>query len=467
MSRKDFQAIPLFEGEEELEQLDLSYNTIKKLENLISLPKLSVLNLAHNKITTMTNMNTLQQLKALDLSYNCISHIEGLDYLKALEILNLEANCISKVTGISHLLKLSVLKLSENKITALEFPSTLSSLKELYASHNEISSINKLELLGQLEVLDVSYNKIKNYDNKLKSLKTFLIDHNPCTESQDNEMCDKEMPFKNISNTPNYGKSTVKDYTEEQVKLIEKIRHEWKFEHLLVKSGDMAFLAVIENGTTLHLFGVSALDYLTTAEYKTSITEIIFECIRFEHVVYPPVLNELKKYTQLNSIVLINNNLSSFVLLSKLEPLGQVKKLTIKQNTICKLTTFEAFVAYRFQHLIELNGKGMTKELRAIAKEQFERFDRALPAATLANKRHLCYKKLGYSKAAIKTFSKECEMVSHQFCKKIKNESEICYERRRMAEKGINYCMSDIIHEYTEKLQHGIATSEETLNSYK
>lgn len=463
LSKKDLSAIPLFEGEELLEHLDLSCNTIKKLENLISLPKLALLNLSHNRITTMTNMNTLQQLKMLDLSHNCISQIEGLDYLKALETLNLEANCISKLTGISHLAKLAVLRLSENKVTSLEGVSNLAGLKELYVRQNEIAYLTKVDSLAQLEVLDVSHNKIEKYElsGRLKSLKVFLVDHNPCSE----KLNVRSSPFKNISNTPNYAKTSDKakseEYTEEQIKLIEKIRQEWRLEH----AGDAGFLAVIENGSTLHLFGVSALDYLTTAEHRAAITEVVFECIRFEHVVYPPVLAELKKYSLLNSIVLVNNGLSSFVLLSKLEPLGQVRKLSVRQNTVCNLVTFEAFVAYRFQHLTELNGKTMTKELRTIAKEQFEKFDRALPAATLANKRHLCYKKLGYSKAAIKAFAKECEVVSHQFCKRVKNESESCYERRKMAEKGINYSIADLVQEYTEKLHSATAVDEDALSS--
>ena len=472
LSNKELQSIPLFEGEELLEKLDLSHNTIKKLENLISLPKLNYLNLSYNKITMMTNMNTLQQLKFLDLSHNYISIIEGLDYLKSLETLNLDSNCILRIAGLSHLVKLTILKLNQNKISLLDGINTLLGLKELYIARNQITDMGKIDTLRQLEIVDVSYNNIEKYEltGRLKLLKTFKNEHKPCTEAPV-EPPAAPSSLENVSNTLNCVKNIVKppeenDYTPEQVKLIEKIKNEWKFEQLSEKASE-TFLAVIENGTTLHLFGVSALDYLTTTEYKSKITEIIFECIKFEHVVYPPVLAELKKYNLLTSLVLINNGLSSFVLLSKLEPLNQVKKLSVKQNEICKLVTFEAFVAYRFQHLTELNRKSISKELRGIAKDQFERFDRALPAATLANKRHLCYKKLGYSKAAIKAFAKDCELASHQFCKKVKTESENCYEERRTAKNNINYFVSDIIQEYTEKLQKGIAIDEDSLNLFK
>ncbi len=45
----------------------------------------------------------------------------------------------------------------------------------------------------------------------------------------------------------------------------------------------------------------------------------MIECVRVEHVVSPPVLHELVRYKQLETLGLHYNALGSFVLLSKLE----------------------------------------------------------------------------------------------------------------------------------------------------
>jgi Leucine-rich repeat (LRR) protein len=51
LTRKKLITVPLFEGEELLEVLDLSQNLIQKIENLVSLPKLESLNISYNKVT--------------------------------------------------------------------------------------------------------------------------------------------------------------------------------------------------------------------------------------------------------------------------------------------------------------------------------------------------------------------------------------------------------------------------------
>jgi Leucine-rich repeat (LRR) protein len=139
LSRKKLSAVPLFEGEEMLESLDLCQNSIAKIENLVSLPKLLNLNLSYNKINQMTNMNTLQGLKTLNLSHNCVSIIEGMDYLKVLETLDLECNLIAKISGLSHLPKIKNLNLSENMIESLDGLEVVTSLKDLKIRKNHVS----------------------------------------------------------------------------------------------------------------------------------------------------------------------------------------------------------------------------------------------------------------------------------------------------------------------------------------
>jgi len=514
LNNKKLMTVPLFEGEELLEELYLSKNLIMKLENLVSLPKLISLDLSHNKLSQITNMNTLQSLKTLNLSHNCIPVIEGLDYLKSLEILNLDANLISKIgSAFSHLPKLNTLYLSENSLEILDGIEVASNLKEIHIRKNKLYDITKILTLYKLEIVDFSENKIMNLSkeiaSKCKNLHKFNIKGNPCENCPEFEKLEKDIkkrtsllnennnkipasPFKNLNDALNYAKNVeIQDkpitvpipvktempqntnnmasslnissnYTEEQKDMISQIRKEWKSEcKNQVKNNiepPKLFLSILENKTTLHLFGASSLDTLTTPEYENTVTEISLECIKFEHIVYPPVMMELRKYKLLNSLSLINNNLNSFVLLSKLEGLDKIKKLTILENPICNLVTLNAFISYRFQHVTEMNGKILGENDRKIAKQVFERFDKSLATATLANKKHLAYKKLGCTKSVIKTIAKEYENASSKFFQKEASESIEGVEKREKVDLTLKNYVADFVYEYTGKLEEISAT---------
>ena len=93
--------------------------------------------------------------------------------------------------------------------------------------------MGKIDTLGQLEILDVSYNNIEKYEltGRLKLLKTFKIEHNPCTEAPVEPLA-APPPLETVPNILNCLKNIVKqpeenDNTPEQVKLIEKIKNEW------------------------------------------------------------------------------------------------------------------------------------------------------------------------------------------------------------------------------------------------
>lgn len=220
------------------------------------------------------------------------------------------------------------------------------------------------------------------------------------------------------------------------------------------------FLATLENNNRLHLYGVAALDTLTRAEYNGLITDIVFECIKFEHIVYQPVLHELLKYKQLQGISLIRNGLSSFVLLSKLEIFGNIKRMSVHENPICKLKTIEAFVAYRFQHVIEFNGFPIDEEKKKIAKQEFEKFDRSLASATLANKKHASYKKLGCSKGAIKNIAKDNEISSNKYMNHIIDELGKTTTERKLSENGLEDYAVSLVYSYVASLEDNTAYQE-------
>ena len=70
---------------------------------------------------------------------------------------------------------------------------------------------------------------------------------------------------------------------------------------------------------------------------------------------YHANLDKLKKFTKLKKLVLSNNYLNSFILLSKIECLSTVESIMIYDNEVLKCITIKAFVVYRFQHLKEVS----------------------------------------------------------------------------------------------------------------
>lgn len=68
----------------------------------------------------------------------------------------------------------------------------------------------------------------------------------------------------------------------------------------------------------------------------------------------------------------------SFIVLSKLECLSQLRTLEIWNNEILKCKNLKSFVVYRFQYLTEFNQHKIDERDKKIAKMNFHIFDRLL-----------------------------------------------------------------------------------------
>lgn len=149
-----------------LTSLDLSFNKLKHIKNLVPhLPNLTDLYLIQNKITRIENLAGLSRLRNLELAANRIHEIAGLEELSALEELWLGKNKISSLTGIETLARLRVLSTQSNRIRELPAPfPPLERLEELYLSHNAITSLAPLAGLPSLRVLDISSNAVATLD---------------------------------------------------------------------------------------------------------------------------------------------------------------------------------------------------------------------------------------------------------------------------------------------------------------
>ncbi|XP_066510889.1 centriolin-like isoform X2 [Hoplias malabaricus] len=134
------------------------------IENLDRCDYLQVLNLSYNSIERIEKMETLHKLQELHLSYNRIQKIEGLEHMASLQILNLAHNSIEHVPlWLSKKLRsLHTLNLQNNKIFSLHELSKLKPLRnltELMVADNPVYDLPHYRLflifhLRSLEELD-------------------------------------------------------------------------------------------------------------------------------------------------------------------------------------------------------------------------------------------------------------------------------------------------------------------------
>ncbi|KAI3984913.1 hypothetical protein MKX01_004681 [Papaver californicum] len=197
---------------ENLEKLDLAFNSLSSLEGLSScinlkwlsvvqnkleslkgierLSKLQVLNAGKNKLKSMTEVSHLISVRALILNDNEISTICKLDQ-KELNTLVLSRNPIRKV-GDSLVKAKAITKLSLSNCQLENIGSSfksLAELKEVRLAHNEITIVpSELALNTRLQNLDLGNNSISNWSalkalSSLHNLKNLNLQGNPIAEN--------------------------------------------------------------------------------------------------------------------------------------------------------------------------------------------------------------------------------------------------------------------------------------------
>lgn len=81
--------------------------------------------------------------------------------------------------------------------------------------------------------------------------------------------------------------------------------------------------------------------------------------VRFDLIVYHANLEKLKKFTKLKKLVLSNNYLNSFILLSKIECLNTVESIMVYDNEVLRCVSMMSFIVYRFQHIKEVSVRNL------------------------------------------------------------------------------------------------------------
>lgn len=121
-------------------------------------------------------------------------------------------------------------------------------------------------------------------------------------------------------------------------------------EKSLVQSGH----AEIEANRVLYIYG-NALEVLQRTEFYDLVEEMHLNYVRFDLIVYHANLDKLKRFTKLKKLVLSNNYLNSFILLSKIECLNTISAIQMYDNEVLRCISLKSFIVYRFQHIREVS----------------------------------------------------------------------------------------------------------------
>lgn len=426
LNKRELNHLPLLEGEERLRLLNLQSNNIGKIENLVSLPNLICLDLYSNKVAEIQNLHTVPSLRVLMLGKNFITKIKGLDQLKHLEMLDLHTNKVTKIENIKHLSGLRVLNISNNNISAIENLNGLTSLNELNARKNIITSIDGLQHCPQLKKLFLSQNKIEMYD-RIKNLKDAKVleelsmESNPvaintksyvsycfskCTSlkildgKKESEYRDSKLftleDGKSMTESTQPTPDKKDDHAGDDISpdnLLKIISLEWKNEMKRLKEKGLngykkrkdskqdscvqSGHAEIEGVTMLFIYG-NAIEVLEKAEFQKSVEEITFQYMRFNTIVGSSNMKKLRKFEKLRKLTFSDNNIHSFVQISKLEAINTLKSITITNNDVFNTSLCRCFVVYRFPFVTEINGRPVTDDEKTEARTQFQNFDKIL-----------------------------------------------------------------------------------------
>ena len=316
-----------------LEELVMNNNNIKSLKGIGKLTKLTTLNLNGNEISEMSEISQLVNLRRLYLAH-CKLHYFTADLSKLvkLEEIWLENNCLC-TDGIMNLATASNLKrlyLNKNQINSLAGLSKLTKLQELHADENNISNTSGIENVETISVknnnaslsTETNYVEIpsilqdvKNSNSKLYTAEdlTFTnckledgkIQVEPTAKNATIVIKGGNVDGTKINITNCFRNITVNDRV-----LAERLKNEFNLSEMQEKDGK--YVLSLSAGT---LYAKKSIDLSSSADSTEKIKD----------------LSGIEAITQLTSINLRNNEISSFEPLSKL---NNLETLDVRFNKI-------------------------------------------------------------------------------------------------------------------------------------
>lgn len=145
-----------------LRQLNLDNNQIKTIDSTIftNNKKLQILQISSNKISDLSDsIKNLNKLWQLDVSKNSLKKLEN--YPKSVLNLFVNENRLENLFINENVNKLNATK---NQISEMDFYSYIA-LKELYLNSNNLRNIEKLSKLKNIEILHIAENPLNQISN--------------------------------------------------------------------------------------------------------------------------------------------------------------------------------------------------------------------------------------------------------------------------------------------------------------
>uniref|UniRef100_A0A7M5V0V0 Guanylate kinase-like domain-containing protein n=1 Tax=Clytia hemisphaerica TaxID=252671 RepID=A0A7M5V0V0_9CNID len=184
-----------------LHTLLLDFNEIEEISGLVNCASLKNLSISNNRISKITGLSKLN-LKQLDLSYNDIRRIENLQDLEFIQYLNLSFNNIRSLRGLQEHGYLEEINLHKNQIL-------------------DLSEIRYLRDLRMLRILNLSENPIKEIESYrisavFKLSKLVELDEMQVTPEEKVHACNFFQPSKELSATKDHMYNLMKFYQQPQ-----------------------------------------------------------------------------------------------------------------------------------------------------------------------------------------------------------------------------------------------------------
>lgn len=146
----------------------------------------------------------------------------------------------------------------------------------------------------------------------------------------------------------------------------------------LVQSGH----AEIEGDNKLFIYG-NALEVLNNTDFQKTVEQISFQYVRFDNIISPTNITKLRRFTKLKALFFLDNNIYSFIQISKLEALTNLTAINIDKNEVSQTAMMRTFIVYRFPNVTNINDKVVSDADKQRARQQFQHFDKILSTPTI------------------------------------------------------------------------------------
>lgn len=164
---KDIEPLPC------LEDLNLSYNDLKKIDFVKLYPNLKWLNVMENQLNSLKGVENLTKLTMLDIDYNRLTNIKELKNCHNLTELSANVNFIKNLKGVENLKNLTYLSINSNQVKSLAALKKLNKIHTIRATNNRLNSLKGIEKLKKLNFLEVGGNQLKSI-NEVSNLKKLI-----------------------------------------------------------------------------------------------------------------------------------------------------------------------------------------------------------------------------------------------------------------------------------------------------